>query len=531
MTRVYSYTRFSTPEQSMGDSARRQDDAILAYVEREIAKGLPWALQPPRTDHGVSGFRAKNATRGALSEFLAEVRAGVIPAGSVLLVENVDRITRQNTWDAVDTFKAIVDSGITVITLAPEKVYTRRLLQETPMLVLELQFLFSRANEESRTKATRLRASWSNKRKDAAHGKGITPVCPAWIEAAPNGHRQWAFSLIPERAKIVERIYRDTAKGAGALAIARALNTEGVPVFGEGKRQGTQWHRSYIAKILQNPAVIGTYTPHTVEYDENYKSRRVPQQAIEGYYPAAVSARLYQQVRMLQQGKNRNPRRGSTAAQPLRNIVGGMTRCALCGGTMTRMSKTSARDKANGKEWVYLVCAAAKNRAGCRYVTVPYAKAEAAILEALPSWIAEAPNGDDDATLLDQIAQLERNLDALQDARAESVEAVKRKESGAYTALGTVEGAIAETRQQIVAAKAQRESYSNALLEERRSELLAAAAATPIDRTALNTCLRQIFEAVEIDPTTCQLAGIFKASGSYSEPVVYDYSGHFSSAD
>lgn len=531
MIRVYSYTRFSTPEQAMGDSVRRQDEAILAYVEREIAKGLPWVLQPPRADRGVSGFRAKNATRGALSEFLAEVRAGVIPAGSVLLVENVDRITRQNPWDAVDTFKAIVDSGITVITLAPEKVYTRRLLQENPMLVIELQFLMARANDESRMKASRLRSSWVNKRKVAANGSGITSVCPAWILAEPNGHRQWTFTLIPERAKIVERIYRDTAKGIGALSIARALNTEGVPVFGEGKRKGTQWHRSYIAKILQNSAVIGTYTPHTVEYDENYKARRVPQQPIEGYYPAAIPLRLYQQVRLLQQGKDRNPRRGSTAGQPIRNIIGGMARCALCGGTMTRVSKTAERDKANGKEWVYLVCATAKNRAGCRYLAVPYAKAEMAILDALPSWIDEAPNGEDDATLLAHITQLETNLDALWDARAESIEAVKRKEAGAYTALSTVEEAIAETRQQIVAAVAQRQNHSNALLDERRAELLSAAAATPLDRTLVNTFMRQVFEAVEVDPTTFQLAGIFKASGSYTAPAVYDYAALFNSAD
>lgn len=82
--RVYSYTRFSTPEQANGDSRRRQADGAARWTERKNAQRLAEGL-PPLTlddrlslnDLGVSAFRGANTydDRG-LGGFLYACREG-----------------------------------------------------------------------------------------------------------------------------------------------------------------------------------------------------------------------------------------------------------------------------------------------------------------------------------------------------------------------------------------------------------------------------------------------------------------------
>jgi hypothetical protein len=76
----------------------------------------------------------------------------------------------------------------------------------------------------------------------------------------------------------VRRVYEMTAAGMGQHVIAQKLNAEGVPVFGRGKH----WQRSYVVKLLRNPAVIGTYVPHETDHS-NGKRVRKPLAPVENY--------------------------------------------------------------------------------------------------------------------------------------------------------------------------------------------------------------------------------------------------------
>src|ERR1700680_1325770 len=102
MTKAYSYLRFSTSEQMRGDSYRRQTQLALEYAER---RGLELDTTLSLNDLGVSAFRGKNARTGALAAFLQAVDAGLVPDGSLLLVESLDRVTRQDPWDALPVFQ------------------------------------------------------------------------------------------------------------------------------------------------------------------------------------------------------------------------------------------------------------------------------------------------------------------------------------------------------------------------------------------------------------------------------------------
>src|SRR5215467_1963131 len=92
MRRAYSYIRFSTPEQAKGDSLRRQTELSERYAREH---GLTLDDKLTFRDLGKSAFRGKNAQEGELGDFIKAVEDGRIKRGSYLLVENLDRLSRQ----------------------------------------------------------------------------------------------------------------------------------------------------------------------------------------------------------------------------------------------------------------------------------------------------------------------------------------------------------------------------------------------------------------------------------------------------
>jgi DNA invertase Pin-like site-specific DNA recombinase len=156
MRRAYSYVRFSDRRQMAGDSVRRQLKLTEDYCER---KGLFLDDSLHLRDEGVSGYRGKNADVGRLSRFLAEVKAKRIPAGSTLIVENLDRISRDEIDEALPLFMGILKAGITVATVNPEREYTAETTRGNIGAILEIVLAFVLANEESRKKSERVRRS------------------------------------------------------------------------------------------------------------------------------------------------------------------------------------------------------------------------------------------------------------------------------------------------------------------------------------------------------------------------------------
>ena len=159
--RAYSYLRFSTPEQSKGDSFRRQMSMAVAYASKH---GLDLDQQLTFHDVGVSAFRGQNADAGRLAYFLEAVRAGQVPQGSVLLVEQLDRLSRLTPRKAVSVLEDIVETGVSVVTLTDEREYTADSLDTDHMDFIMSVLTFMRANEESATKSRRLKAAWEAKR-------------------------------------------------------------------------------------------------------------------------------------------------------------------------------------------------------------------------------------------------------------------------------------------------------------------------------------------------------------------------------
>ena len=473
---AYSYTRFSSAEQRQGDSYRRQTEAAQKYADEH---GLDLDTTTRFDDAAVSAYKGKNSKSGKLREFMRLVEDGLIAEGSYLLVENLDRISRQAPWDALPVFQSILNEGIIIVTLQDRKVWSREVIRGNPMKIMESLFSMITAHDESEKKARRLRALWAQKRKLAKTVK-LTARCPSWLRLSTD---RTTFIVIPERAKIVRRVFKMTADGAGQNKIASTLNAENVPTF-DG---GALWYRSYIAKMLSNESVVGTLVPHVVSFDENGKRVRKPLDKVKNYYPRVISDDLWSRVRAL--AATASSQRGRHASQgKLSNLFAGLCRCGRCGSTMTLVTK-NARDR-------YLICTRAKTKGGCRYTSLRYGDIEQQFLEGVDLWLDRDMDVGLEHPEAERLASLRSSIEASQDALRELA-------MGTSPAVRTTIPEIAASIQRLEkeeAELAEKVAQSVPLLVQKRLDEAYEALTQPsLDRTEANRRLRIVLNDVRFD--------------------------------
>lgn len=100
--RAISYVRFSTPAQTHGVSLARQMEGTKEFCRRHNL-----ILDETLTikDLGQSAFKGKNADEGNLAVFLEAVKNGKVSRNTVLVVEALDRLTRNTVVDASHLLK------------------------------------------------------------------------------------------------------------------------------------------------------------------------------------------------------------------------------------------------------------------------------------------------------------------------------------------------------------------------------------------------------------------------------------------
>ena len=76
------------------------------------------ALDESLRDLGVSAYRGTNRAVGALRSFLDLVENGQVERGSYLIVESLDRLSREAVLDAAARLLDLIRAGIVVVTLA-----------------------------------------------------------------------------------------------------------------------------------------------------------------------------------------------------------------------------------------------------------------------------------------------------------------------------------------------------------------------------------------------------------------------------
>jgi DNA invertase Pin-like site-specific DNA recombinase len=313
---AYSYKRFSSDAQEGNDSIRRQTAAASKYIEENPELGLVLDTTLSLTDAGVSAYKGKNLKQGALGVFMEAVRDGLIQPGSWLLLESLDRFTRQSVNIAANELLSLINRGIVVVTLHNQTIYREEDFQGSEGLVNLLGALIAMQGhfQEQMTKGKRVAAAWAaNYSKAAAGGHVVTKIVPFWLSV--NADRS-GFNVLEDKAAIVREIYERRASGEGKTAIANSLTASGVPT---SKGRGNLWHPSAVAKLLDSDTPSGALVN---KHGERF----------EGYYPAIVEPALFQAVRAL---RSAQPSQGkSTKAHVLTGLVK-----HDCGTTMRRVNK------------------------------------------------------------------------------------------------------------------------------------------------------------------------------------------------
>src|SRR5215204_2265012 len=121
---------------------------------------------------------------------------------------------------------------------------------------------------------------------------------PGWLGLTDD---RTAFVYLPDRAKIVQRIFDLSIAGVGGYTIAKLLNAEGVPAFGSSKR----WDQSTIHNMLSSKATTGEYQRKQV-----LEGKEVPVgKPITDYYPAVLDSRTFDAAQAARR-ENLSTRRG-----------------------------------------------------------------------------------------------------------------------------------------------------------------------------------------------------------------------------
>lgn len=436
MQKAYSYVRFSTPMQLKGDSLRRQLEA-----SREYARKHNLVLDESLRDIGVSAFKGKNATEGALRRFIELVESGRVEPGSILILESLDRLSRQQVFAALGLFSSILSAGIEIVTLADGQHYTAESINEVGQLMYSLMSL-SRSHEESAMKSKRLSASWENKRRKAAEsGKPMTKQCPKWLRVSADRTK---FEVVEEHASLIRRIFDMSVSGTGQRKIAEQFNEEGIAPLG----RADMWHASYIRKVLNSKAVIGEFQP--------MKDNEPLGDPIPDYFPAIISEELYYKAKAAQKQRRTDSSSAGRKGETYSNLFTGMCKCLSCCSTF-RMIK-------NGRSHMFR-CNSNYMASGCDCTKRwPYREIEDAALIALSEkvdWYS-ALGGH-----ISSQQKLESELKSLHGRHADCMKQVERFGELVATAEGKM---FADARERYTKAMHQADDLQQAI-DEKEAEL------------------------------------------------------------
>lgn len=325
--KAYSYIRFSTPTQLKGDSLRRQLES-----SRKYATDRGWVLDESMQDLGLSAYHGIHKIKGALGRFLKLVENGKIERGSVLIVENLDRLSRQEVLAALNQFTSIIESNITIVTLQDGMEYSKESITDNwAQLIISITYM-ARAYDESKRKSQRISSSWISKRRKAIEGeRKLTGKCPIWLKLLSD---KKSFEIVKPAQEAIEIIFDLKLAGKGSEAIAKELNQSNLWKPNGRKNKLPSWRKSYINKILHNNrALLGEYQPCKLINGKRIKEGEI----FLDYFPAIISVEKFNRVQAV---INQNAIGFSGGRNDkMSNLFGGLAVCSECGYPMQFINK------------------------------------------------------------------------------------------------------------------------------------------------------------------------------------------------
>lgn len=314
--KCYSYVRWSSDKQSTGTTKERQ--TTLAYkVADELGLELVEVL-----DAGVSAFRGRNAQEGKLKDFIDAVKAGAIPSDSVLVVENLDRLSRDSITEALPLFIELLKLGLTIYTGEDKRLFTQESVNRNPTDLMLSILLFSRAHEESLTKSDRTLKNALTLIRRHQHGERVNIKSVGsnvwWVDDSGA-----TIEPHPVYFPIAQEIIKLTLSGWGSYLIADHLNERyPPPKTNKLKVRPERWSINLLRKFHISRALLG----------EKRLKLNGNEYVLENYYPALVDEASFYRIRELKQ----HHRATSTSKEYVSLATGiGVAKCKACGCSLS----------------------------------------------------------------------------------------------------------------------------------------------------------------------------------------------------
>ena len=315
MPKAYAYVRYSSAIQATGDSENRQLTALDLFESATGTKVVEVIY-----DKGKSAFRGDNARSGNFKEMLDRMGSGAIHKGDYLVVESIDRITRQRVLDGVELLQGILKKGINIYTTVDKKTYSYNDPSRDFENLLMISLIAKRANEESETKSNRLLSAWKARKVKAANGEIIIKKG----KSVPYGLRveNDEFVIHEEEQKEIKQLFE--------LLLKFGMNTALTKINETSNRK---WSNGSLNKILKHKTVIGCMTTHRIEYTSDGKAKKVLTGYIENYYPNIIKPALFYKVIDVMSNRKQKNWSGRRTEQDF-NIFKHCIFCSECGGKL-----------------------------------------------------------------------------------------------------------------------------------------------------------------------------------------------------
>ena len=358
MTEALIYRRFSTDEQEFGSS-----DTLARQLERcqDMAATKGWMVTEVLTDKGRSAYKREHLLPDAeLGKFMTRLRSGEFAKGTILIADNLSRLSRYPVDEAQAWIFEVTQAGLEIALADKGELYQAN-PEVSDFITRAVNLGIAHKSSEEKSRMTLLSKARLWKFAEARTGKWVNLANrpPSWLKRKPTLD---GFDIIKERADVVRMIYQMSADGVGVVSIAGHLNTltPPVPPFASAIKENSgkphMWGRSSVRQILQTPNVEGDFRPVSGVYKG---------QVIHDFYPRIVDADIVARARGDLAARRRVA--GKSAASGSTNLFAGITTCGECG---RRANLSTSVQK--GRPYAYVRCEAAaekrcSNRSGYAY--------------------------------------------------------------------------------------------------------------------------------------------------------------------
>ena len=243
--RVAAYARVSSSKDAMLHSLAAQ----VSYYSELIQRNPEWEYAGVYADENLSGTKE---ARPEFQRMLRDCRDGKIDR---ILCKSTSRFAR-NTVTLLETARELKGLGISV-SFEKENIDTMSGDGE-----LMLTILASLAQEESRSVSENCK--WRVRKK---FEQGI----PTGLRMYGYDVRNGSFTILPEEAEVVRRIFRMYLDGMGSERIMRVLNAEGIPA-----PEGGPWNAGTIMMMLRNEKYAGDLLLQKSYVNNHVEKKQLP---------------------------------------------------------------------------------------------------------------------------------------------------------------------------------------------------------------------------------------------------------------